>query len=188
MTDGNGGNNYIVTFAPISSGLINPKAVILAGTRPFDNTTTALSPILTITNLIAGDLVNLGGIGTLVAPDVGREPVSSFAGLTLGGGAAGNYTFVGATGLVVVTPTNPVPNIAEIVTVPASQTASGNGETITFAAFEGGILTLTPRQNGIVTGTIATIDGNDYQPDTQLGCTLGGDGCVQNGVAATPAQ
>ena len=50
-------------------------------------------------------------------------------------------------------------------------------------AFNGGILTLQPQQNGIVTGTIATIDGSDYHPDTQLGCTIGAAGCVENGVA-----
>ncbi|MDB5396169.1 MAG: hypothetical protein JWM91_3675, partial [Rhodospirillales bacterium] len=188
VTDGNGGNNYIVTFAPIATGITNRKAVVLTGTRPFDNTPAGPATILTITDLIPGDLVTLGGSGTLASPNVGTEAISSFTGLTLGGGAAGNYTFVGATGSVVVTPINTIPNIAELLVVPATQTSSGTGETVSFAAFDGGILTLTPKQNGIVTGTIATIDGTDYHPDTQLGCTLGSDGCIQNGVAATPAR
>jgi hypothetical protein len=187
VTDGNGGNNYVITFTPIITGLINPKPVILTGTRPFDGTPAAPSPILNITNLIPGDIVTLGGTGTLIAPNVGPEMISSFTGLSLGGGAASNYTFVGATGSVLVTPAA-MQNVAESTTVPASQTASGAGETVTFSAFSGGLLTLTPKQNGIVTGTIATIDGTDYHPDTQLGCTLGGDGCVENGVAATPPR
>ena len=51
--------------------------------------------------------------------------------------------------------------------------------------FSGGLVKLAPQQNGIVTGTIATIDGTDYHPDAQLGCTLGAAGCIENGVAPT---
>jgi hypothetical protein len=187
VTDGNGGNNYVVTFVPITTGVINPRPVIVTGTRPFDNTPAAPGSILSITDLVPGDSVTLNGTGTLQSPAVGPEPVADFTGLTLVGGPASNYTLVGATGTVIITQTD-LPSIAEIVTVPSSQTASGTGETVTFAAFEGGIVTLTPKQNGIVTGTIATIDGTDYHPDTQLACTLGNDGCVENGVAATPTK
>ena len=187
VNDGNGGSNYVISFAPITSGIINPKPVVLTGTRPFDGTTGSPSPILSITDLVPGDMVTLGGNGTLIAPNVGNEPIADFGGLTLGGTAAGNYTFVGAKGLVNVTPSITQP-VAESTTVPSSQTASGAGETTNFSAFAAGIVTLTPKQNGVVTGTIATIDGTDYKADAQLGCTIGAAGCIQNGVSATPQR
>src|SRR5262249_29938556 len=91
------------------------------------------------------------------------------------------YTLVGATGLVRITPSTPSNPNNQI----DNQTSSGNGTQTNFVIADSGIITLTPRQNGVVTGTIATIDGTDYHPDSQLGCTLGQAGCIQNGVAPT---
>ena len=177
VSDGNGGKNYVITYVPISTGIIDPLAVILSGTRVVDNQTDANSGILTITNLIPGDTASVSGNGVLKAPDVGPEQIVDFGGLTLQGPSAGDYTLVGATGIVTVTPIETVPP----VNIPNTQTASGPDN----VAYDAGIIKLTPRQNGIVTGTIATIDGTDYQPDSQLGCTLGDAGCIQNGVAPT---
>jgi filamentous hemagglutinin family protein len=172
VVDGNGGGNYIITFQSINTGIIDPRPIVVTGTRPFDNGTDASAGILTITNLIPGDSVTLAGIGTVGSPAVGPEPVTDFGGLALGGGSAGDYTFVGATGIVTITPTPPTDPDNKL----PDQTASAN-------AYDGGIITLKPQQNGVVTGTIATIDGTDYHPDAQLSCTLGDTGCMQNGVA-----
>ena len=177
VSDGNGGKNYVITYVPISTGIIDPLAVILSGTRVVDNQTDANSGILTITNLIPGDTASVSGNGVLKAPDVGPEQIVDFGGLTLQGPSAGDYTLVGATGIVTITPLEAVPP----VNIPNTQTASGPDN----VAYDAGIIKLTPRQNGIVTGTIATIDGTDYHPDSQLGCTLGDAGCIQNGVAPT---
>jgi len=191
VNDGNGGQNYIVTYVPVTTGVINPLAVVLQGTRPFDNGTDADAGILAITNLIPGDMVTVDGTsGTVISPLVGPEQIINFTGLGLTGSSAGDYTLVGATGIVTITPVAAPPENPSLQ-VP-DQTASGNGTQVTFSAFSGGIVTLQPQQNGVVTGTIATIDGTDYQPDAQLGCTLGADGCIQNGVApvttGTPPQ
>jgi hypothetical protein len=118
----------------------------------------------------------------LKAPDVGPQTIVGFGGLTLGGASSGDYTLVGATGIVQVTPAAAT---TPIIQIPNTQTASGNGTSQSFIVTDSGIISLTPRQNGVVTGTIATIDGTDYQPDSQLGCTLGEAGCIQNGVAPT---
>jgi hypothetical protein len=182
VTDGNGGNNYIVTFAPIMTGIINPRPVILTGTRVFDSTTNALASISSITNAVTGDGVNVAtGVGILINPAVGNEPIANFGTLTLGGDAAGNYTFIGGSGQVLVTAT------ITIVPPPLNQTTSGLGTSpFVNTLYDGGILRLQARQNGIVTGTIATIDGIDQSPEGLLGCTLADTGCLQTGVAPTP--
>ena len=106
MDDGNGGQNYIVIYKPITDGTINPLAVNLFGTRPFDGGTDANSTILTITNLLPGDSVTVGGTaGSVISPNVGTQTITDFTGLSLGGTSAGDHTLVGATGVVLITPT-----------------------------------------------------------------------------------
>ncbi len=178
VNDGNGGKNYIITYVPVTDGTINPLPVNLFGTRPFDNGSDANSGILTITNLIPGDQVSVGGgSGTVVSPAVGNETIVDFGNLTLTGPSSGDYTLIGATGIVDITPVGGPNNPNNQID---NQTSSGNGTLVT-----AGLITLAPKQNGVVTGTIATIDGTDYHPDAQLGCTLGETGCIQNGVAPT---
>ncbi len=185
ITDGNGGGNYVVTYVPVTTGTITPLPVILFGTRVYDSTTNAAASILTFTNDLDGSNLTLSGTGTLIAPTVGLEPISSFTGLALGGSAAGNYTLAGAIGNVQVTPVAPTQ-----VLVPLNQTASGVSEVPSdFTIYDGGILYVKSSQNGIVTGTIATIDGQAYQPDNQLGCTLSATGaCVESGIAPTAGR
>ena len=185
VTDGNGGNNYIVTYVPVTTGVINPLAVVLLGTRLYDGTTNAIvtTSNIVITNLIPGDSVTLGGAGSVISPAIGSETITDFTGYSLAGTVAGNYTLIGATGIVNITPAMQI----TLTIIPGTETASGNGTTSATpgatTAYNGGLLTLTPQQNGVVTGTIATINGSDYHPDSQLGCTIGSAGCLQNGVA-----
>jgi filamentous hemagglutinin family protein len=171
VNDGNGGKNYIITYEPITvGGVIKPRPVSVNGTRPFDGNTDADGGILTIGGVMGGDKVIIaGGTGVLMHPNVGNEPIINFATLTLGGEDARNYYL--DTGNVVVTATFTPP--------PENQTQSG---LFSDAAFDSGILTLQPKQNGVVTGTIATNDGENDQPDSQLSCTLGDTGCLQNGI------
>ncbi len=85
---------------------VNQLPVVLAGTRPYDGTTNAAASILTVTNAVGTDVVNVAsGTATLASAAVGAEPITSFASLTLGGGAAPNYTLVGASGSVTITST-----------------------------------------------------------------------------------
>jgi Ca2+-binding RTX toxin-like protein len=79
---------------------VSPLAVTLGGNRSYDSTTTAAAGILSITNLVGGDNVTLSGDVTLAGINAGPEAISSFAHLTLGGSAAGNYTLTGASGSV----------------------------------------------------------------------------------------
>ena len=101
---GTSAGDYTLSGAT-GSVTITPIAVILAGSRVYNGTTTADSPILSVSNAISGDMVDVAsGSATLAAKDVGSEAITSFAGLTLGGNTAGDYTLTGATGSVTITP------------------------------------------------------------------------------------
>ncbi|MGH7939484.1 MAG: MBG domain-containing protein, partial [Limisphaerales bacterium] len=108
--------NYSITYV---TGLltVDPLPVGLTGTRPYDGTAIALSSILSITNIVGTDVVNVAsGSVTLASSTPGIEPITSASGLTLGGGQAGNYTTTGATGAVIVTPSLNPTNIVFAVT------------------------------------------------------------------------
>ncbi len=83
---------------------INQRPVTLTGTRAYDGTTTATNTILSVTNKVGSDVVNLAsGSATLASASVGVEAISSVGTLALGGAAAGNYTLNGAGGSVTIT-------------------------------------------------------------------------------------
>jgi hypothetical protein len=84
------------------SQVVNPLAVKLSGSRPYDGTTTAAAGILSIANLVGSDQVTLSGSAILAGANVSSQAISSFTGLHLGGTAAANYTLTGASGSVTI--------------------------------------------------------------------------------------
>jgi hypothetical protein len=84
------------------SQVVNPLAVKLSGSRPYDGTTAAAAGILSIANLVGSDKVTLSGTATLAGTGAGPVAISSVAGLQLGGSAAANYTVTGASGSVTI--------------------------------------------------------------------------------------
>ncbi len=107
---------YTVTYSNAAAGslpaatdtsstlTVNPKPVVLTGTRPYDGTTNASAAILSVTNLVGSDSVTLGGSAGLAGANTGAQAITSFSGLTLGGASATNYTLTGASGTVTITP------------------------------------------------------------------------------------
>jgi len=126
----------VLTFFTIS-----PRAVTLTGTRTYDGTATAAANILSITNLVQGDSLTLSGSVTLAAADAQAEPITSFAGLTLGGSSAANYTLTGVSGSVTITPATPTLSVSDGGAYtgnpfPASATAVGlDGKTAVSGSF-----------------------------------------------------
>jgi hypothetical protein len=94
-SDGNGGNNYAVTFVPNTSGVITPLAIvgsITANNKVYDGTTAATIASRTLTGVIGGDAVSLvGGTATFSDKNVGNGKTVTATGLSLSGSAAGNY-------------------------------------------------------------------------------------------------
>jgi hypothetical protein len=95
VTDGNGGNNYAVTFVN-TTGIINPLAItarITAQDKVYDGTTAAEILTRTLNGVFLNDLVSYsGGTANFDTPFVGtRKPVTA-DGLSLTGADATNYT------------------------------------------------------------------------------------------------
>jgi hypothetical protein len=176
VADGNGGGNYTITFVPVPAGTITPRPVDLTGTRPFDGLPDAPGNILTVVNNIDGGNLTISGTGTLISPAVGNEPIIAFGSLTLGGSAAGNYTFVGGSGNVLVTPT---PNYWSR----RDQTVAGVGlDPYVDVSSTGGYLLPEPGQNGLTTCLAENfyVDGDGVQrplchlrPDQTRGIIIG---------------
>ena len=82
---------------------VNPLPVVLSGARAYDGTTNAAAAILSVANLVGSDSVTLSGSVGLAGANVGAQAITSFDGLTLGGGAVWNYTLAGASGTVTIT-------------------------------------------------------------------------------------
>ncbi len=78
--------------------------MVLTGTRAYDGTTNADHPILSASNFVGGDTVNVAaGVGGLSGSAVGLQSLTSAGTLALSNNAAGNYTLAGASGSVTIT-------------------------------------------------------------------------------------
>ncbi|MGI2336705.1 MAG: DUF2194 domain-containing protein [Dehalogenimonas sp.] len=91
------GGNYVLSFidAPTTTANITPATVMPTVTvedKIFDGTTAATILTRTLSGVIGDDVVSLtGGTAAFDTPDVGNDKTVSVTGLTLSGGAAGNY-------------------------------------------------------------------------------------------------
>ena|GEM_PF-555912 len=98
VTDGNGGNNYAVTFVPVSTGAITIKELTVTGatvtTKVYDGNTVASITGATLSGNINGDTVILenASIGAFSSKDIGNGKTVATAPMTISGVDAGNYT------------------------------------------------------------------------------------------------
>jgi filamentous hemagglutinin family protein len=108
ISDGNGGANYNVSYAPNTTSTIRPYAVSLTGAREYDGTGTVAATIFAIGPLVGAETLTLSGSGSLSDANVGSAKPVSIGTLALGngghGGLASNYTLVGGTRTADITP------------------------------------------------------------------------------------
>ncbi len=139
LTSANAGPETITSFSGLTLGgtsagdytligasgsvTVTPLAVILTGSRSEDGTTTAAASILTVANQVAGDSLTLSGSATMTSANPGLETITSFAGLTLGGASANNYTLTGASGSVTV-------NAVPVYITPSTTSLGSNATTL----------------------------------------------------------
>lgn len=101
-------SNYVMpSTASGTLGTITPKVLDLSGTRVYDTTTNAAAGLFGTLSGLNGDTLTVGGAGTLSSKNVGVEGFSSLGSLTLSGNGAAlasNYTLVGGTDVVRITP------------------------------------------------------------------------------------
>jgi autotransporter-associated beta strand protein len=119
--------NYNITYVA-GSLTVNPLPLVLTGTRAYDGTGSAAASILSISNVVGSDDVNLAsGAAVLASASVGTEPITSAGTLVLGGTTAPDYTLTGVTGAVVVTNPNTGTNNTLQIT---SANADGSGNLV----------------------------------------------------------
>lgn len=89
-------------------GTITPKVLNLTGTRVYDTTTNADASLFGTLTGLNGDTLSVSGVGTLPSKNVGTESFTLLGSLTLSGSSVGalasNYTLVGGTDSVKITP------------------------------------------------------------------------------------
>jgi hypothetical protein len=102
VNDGNGGDNYLVTFVAGTVGTISARAVTATGITAADktyngNAAAALEGLATasLVGLVSGDTVTLGtsgAAGTFTSKNVGQNITVSVTGLTISGPQVSDYT------------------------------------------------------------------------------------------------
>ena len=110
---GTDGANYTLSAtSAATSANINPAIINLSGTRIYDASTDANAALFTSGGVLStgvnGETLTLTGSGNLNSKNVGSQGFQSLGTLALGDstGAAGNYTLVGGTDTVTVTPSH----------------------------------------------------------------------------------
>jgi len=159
--------NANFTSASASSNLtVHALAVTLTGSETYNGSASAAAGVLTVSNKVNGDTLTLSGSVALASANVGAETITSFAGLTLGGSSASNYTLTGATGSATVN--------ALAVTLTGSETYNGS------ASAAAGVLTVSNKVNGdtlTLSGSVTLASANAGAEETITsfaGLTLGG--------------
>jgi filamentous hemagglutinin family protein len=97
---GTDASNYVLQNSSLqTTATITPRPLILSGAKPADGTTAVPIADLTVTNLVAGDAVQLGGSPVLASSATGVQPIVNLTALTNNNP---NYTVIGAVGSVLV--------------------------------------------------------------------------------------
>ncbi len=90
----------VATYA--SGNTVNPRALTFTGSKACDGSASATAAQLAFGNNLDGANLTKSGSVTLDGAGPGLQNINSFAGLSLGGSAADNYTLTGASGSVTV--------------------------------------------------------------------------------------
>jgi hypothetical protein len=172
------GNYSLSATTATGSGTIASAVINLSGARPYDATMAANASVFgsggTVSG-VAGQLLTLTGSGTLAAKTVGNEAVTALGTLALGNGGSGgtaglasNYTLVGGTDSVNVTP------LGITVAATASNKTYDATPAATVSLASSGVLS-----NDVVTfadtsATFDTANAGTGKTVTVSGLTLGG--------------
>lgn len=99
VNDGNGGNNYTVTYADNTTSTINKAALTVTASgqnKTYDGTTTAA--VIYGDNRVTGDQLTVSGTASYQSDGaVGTNKTINVSGIGISGADAGNYTLTGTT-------------------------------------------------------------------------------------------
>ena len=178
MTVGGGdAGNYVLVQPANLTGTIVPHVLDLIGTRVYDGLTDANAGLFgsngVLSTGIGTETVNLGGSGVLTSKHVGTRSFANLGTLALsdGTGLAGNYTLVGGTDQVTITPRN------------IAVSATGQDKTYDGNATAG----VTLGSNGVLTGDVVNFhDGvaNFSAPNAGNNVSIAVTGITASGADA----
>jgi filamentous hemagglutinin family protein len=168
--------NYIMpSTASGTLGTITPMVLNLSGTRVYDTTTNAAGTLFGTLTGLDGDTLTASGTGVLASKDVGTESFASFGTLALvanGSALASNYTLVGGTDSVRITPatltvsgTSAASKVYDGTSTAALSGATLVGvlgsDSVTLGDDSSGNFATKNVGNGIAVGTSMTLSGSD---------------------------
>ena len=166
VNDGNGGNNYSVTFAASSTGAITPKTLTVTGltgtNKVYDGTTTATVDVdaATLTGMVSGDTVSLDAStyhADFANKNVGTGKTVSLTNLSLHEADAGNYQL---TSTSATTTANITPATLTVTSMVANDKVY---DATTTATISGGSLT------GVIGSDTVTLGGSGSFVDKNVG-------------------
>jgi autotransporter-associated beta strand protein len=171
--------NYTITY---NSGTltVNVLVVSLTGTRAYDGSAIADSSILSIANAVSGDDVSLSGSATLMGAATGTEPIKDVSGLTLIGTTSPNYTLLGYSGSVLITPIGPPIALGtniyhakgtalqiSVTNLLNLSTSDSSGDPVDLVSVGGGLLT-NFTEIAVTTNGSAVFYANPYQGSSYI--------------------
>ncbi|MGH8199616.1 MAG: YDG domain-containing protein [Steroidobacteraceae bacterium] len=150
-------------------GTIVPMILNLSGTRVYDTTTNAAGTLFGTLNGLDGDTLSVSGAGTLNSKNVGAEGFASLGTLTLsanGSALASNYTLVGGTDTVKITPAT--------LTVTGTSAANKVYDGTTAAALSGATLAGVLGSDSVTLGndTTGTFAGKNVGTGISVGAAM----------------
>ena len=179
---------YIITYAA-GTLTINPYAVSLTGSRPYDGTSTVNASDLTFGTLANGETLTLTGSGTVVSKNASNGKTVTLGTLALGDGTgqASNYTFSGGTQTISVTPKA----LAGIASATDKLYDANTSASVTFSGLTGfvGSETVTATGSGtfnskdVATANQVTVNGTALADGTNGG--LASNYSLASGQTAT---
>ncbi|MGD0090611.1 MAG: YDG domain-containing protein, partial [Planctomycetota bacterium] len=181
VNDGNGGNDYAVTFTPVGTGTITAKTLTVSGIgasdKVYDGTTTATLTGTpgTLVGVVGADTVSLSGtaVGTFANKDVGNGKTVTVSGQSLTGPQAGNYSLTEPATTASITPFS-----LTVSGIGANNKTYDGGTTATLTGTPGALQGVfsgdTVSLSGTAVGTFADKDAGSGKTVTVSGQALTG--------------
>jgi len=186
--------NYNNIGSTTITDTINQRALTFTGSKTYDGNASATAAQLTFGNNVDGVNLTKSGSITLASKNTGSESIISFAGLSLGGSAAGNYTLTGASGSVQITPSGPPVGGTQYLTTVVNTALNVSASTMAGWNYDpdGTLLTITGVNSpstqggtvGLSSGTITYTPAANYVGADQFTYTISdGFGGTATGTA-----
>ncbi|MDT4332468.1 YDG domain-containing protein [Methylomonas sp. MS20] len=131
VSDGNGGNNYSISYSDNTTSTVLPYVIHLTGSRVFDGSNVVNSDVFNLGTLVGNETLLLSGAGLMSDNRAGIDKPVDLGTLALAdggnGGLASNYTLAGGNPMVTILQPPTVNTPAPTETVNAGTVVPDNG-------------------------------------------------------------